>query len=65
MLETLRSDFQRIPGLLALGAPEQPEPLDELPELEEDDPFIEAEGGEPLPAAGAREPEPASQLGLF
>src|SRR5437763_9462969 len=34
MLETLRSDFQRIPELLALGAPEQPEPLDEIPELD-------------------------------
>ena len=33
MLETLRTDFERIPELLALGAPEQPEPIDELPEL--------------------------------
>src|SRR4051812_22780292 len=27
MLETLRADFQRIPAILALGAPEQPEPV--------------------------------------
>ena len=34
MLETLRTDFQRIPALLALGAPEQPEPEPEPePEL--------------------------------
>src|SRR5205814_5697164 len=35
MLETLRTDFQRIPGLLALGAPPQPEAPDELPDLDE------------------------------
>jgi DNA polymerase len=71
MLETLRSDFHRIPELLALGAPEQPEPLDELPELEEVEP-PEAEQVEPPEAdetpgngAVAVEPEPASQLGLF
>jgi uracil-DNA glycosylase len=37
MLETLRTDFQRIPALLALGAPEQPEPVVE----EEPEPLIE------------------------
>ncbi len=63
MLETLRSDFQRIPGLLALGAPEQPELLDELPELDEGDAFS---GTDDAPSAtGPREPEPAPQLGLF
>jgi uracil-DNA glycosylase len=54
MLEVLREDFQRLPGLLALDPPEQPEPEPELvipePEIVE-----EAEA----------EPEPASQLGLF
>jgi DNA polymerase len=56
-LEMLRADFQRIPGLLALGPPEQPEPLEELPEIEEPEP------GAP---AGLAEPEPAApQLGLF
>jgi len=54
MLEVLRADFGRLPGLLALDPPEQPEPEPELvvpdPELVEE---IE------------REPEPAAQLGLF
>jgi DNA polymerase len=56
-LELLRSDFRRIPQLLALGTPPQPEPvpeLEELPELEE----IPEPESEP-------EPEPAAQLGLF
>jgi uracil-DNA glycosylase len=61
MLETLRTDFERIPELLRLGAPDQPEPLNELPELEDD--------GLPEPeettAGGADALEPASQLGLF
>ncbi len=66
MLETLRADFHRIPGLLAQGPPEQPAPLDELPEIEEP----EREGAEgPRPAA-AEEPTlanvgEAAQLGLF
>ncbi|HUZ28375.1 MAG TPA: uracil-DNA glycosylase, partial [Solirubrobacteraceae bacterium] len=34
-LEMLRADFARIPELLALGVPEQPEPLEELPEIDE------------------------------
>jgi DNA polymerase len=57
-LEMLRADFQRIPDLLALGPPPQPEPVPELEEQPE--PIPEPE--EP-PAAG--EPEPAAQLGLF
>ena len=58
MLEALRADFHRIPELLALGPPEQPQALEEpIPELED----ITIELGEP--AAG--EPEPAAQLGLF
>jgi DNA polymerase len=63
MLETLRSDFHRIPGLLALGPPEQLEQFDELPEPE-DEAFIDA-GGEAPSATAPREPEPAPQLGLF
>ena len=61
MLETLRSDFHRIPELLALGPPEQPEPFDELPELEDDGlpELRETTAGGP----GALEPAP--QLGLF
>jgi DNA polymerase len=35
MLETLRADFQRIPSLLALGAPPQPEPVDGIPDFDE------------------------------
>lgn len=66
MLETLRTDFRRLPGLLALGAPEQPEPIDELPELDEQ----QWEAGEQEREPGAEspaalEPEPAPQLGLF
>jgi DNA polymerase len=55
MQETLRSDFLRIPGIVAMGPPEQPEPLDSLPELEE----------EPVPELDEQERDPASQLGLF
>ena len=58
MLETLRADFQRIPELLKLGAPEQPSPLDSLPEVDEPVP-------EPEEPAMAATPEPAPQLGLF
>jgi uracil-DNA glycosylase family 4 len=52
MLEILREDFQRLPALLALDPPDQPEPE---PELVIPEPEVVAE----------REPEPASQLGLF
>jgi uracil-DNA glycosylase len=54
MLEVLREDFARVPALLALDPPEQPEPD---PELVIPDPEIVEET--------EREPEPASQLGLF
>jgi len=56
MLETLRSDFRRIPDLLALPAPEQPQP--EQAELVVPEPAVVAE------VAEAPEPESA-QLGLF
>src|SRR4051812_40976367 len=53
MLETLRADFARIPELLVLAAPEQPEPE---PELVVAEPEVVIEP----------EPEPADlQLGLF
>jgi uracil-DNA glycosylase len=58
MLEALRADFQRIPDLLALGPPEQPQTFDPVPELED---LADQEGESP--AAGER--EPAAQLGLF
>jgi DNA polymerase len=61
-LESLRSDFHRIPEILALGPPPQPEPIAlEIPEFET---VPEPEAEEP-PAAVDREPEPAAQLGLF
>jgi DNA polymerase len=53
MLETLREDFAGLPELLALGPPEQPEPV---PEPVEEEP-VQA------PPEGP-EPEP-DQLGLF
>lgn len=58
-LEALRIDFRRIPELLGLGAPPQPEPVPSLPELEAepDEPPSDAE---PVPLA-----EAAAQLGLF
>ena len=56
MLETLREDFARIPELLALDAPPQPEPAAPpepvVPEPE-------------LVAVPDDEPPPADQLGLF
>jgi DNA polymerase len=54
-LEALRVDFHRIPELLALGAPEQPAPVEEVPEPDQ----------EPELPPAAVEPEPAAQLGLF
>ena len=58
MLETLRTDFSRIPELLALPAPDQPEPELELVVPEpEPEPEVEVEV--------EREPELVQQLGLF
>jgi DNA polymerase len=66
MLETLRSDFQRIPELLARGAPDQPAPITSLPVVEEPVPdFDQPDLGELAPAGGASNREPATQLGLF
>jgi uracil-DNA glycosylase len=66
MLETLRSDFQRILQLLALGPPEQPEPVDALPELEEPLPEPDEPAAvEPELAAQGLAADPATQLGLF
>ena len=59
LLETLRADFARLPGLLELPLPEQPRPVDAEPAVPEP-----AMAAEPAP-----EPAPASpeerQLGLF
>ena len=56
MLATLREDFARLPELLALGAPEQPQPM-ELPE-----PEVVAE---PVRAPETRDEPSLDQLGLF
>jgi uracil-DNA glycosylase family 4 len=80
-LEALRADFHRIPELLALGAPNQPEPAPELheaapeldeaaPELDEAAPELEPPGTQAeSPAMPRSEPGsgdvPADQLGLF
>ena len=56
MLETLRTDFKRIPDLLELPAPEPPEPL-ELPEPAVEEPEVV------IASTPAAEPDP--QLGLF
>jgi len=65
MLETLRSDFQRIPQLLALGAPQQPEPVSPPPELEEPMPELDEPRVEERELVGRGAADPASQLGLF
>jgi DNA polymerase len=66
MLETLREDFKRLPELLALGTPEQPQWLEEVP--------VDEEPGEPAAPAGSVAPgsgaaaQPVAevdQLGLF
>ena len=59
-LEALRADFHRIPKLLDLGPPPQPQQAPSLPELDTDEGFPEP-GSEEVPAAA----EAASQLGLF
>ena len=58
MLETLRTDFQRLPELLALGAPEQPQIVAPEPEPELED-------LEPEAPPDAIERVPVAQLGLF
>jgi uracil-DNA glycosylase len=73
MLETLREDFQRLPALLALGAPEQPSLAsppegEELPELEpEPEPVRTTEPTADAGARAAAEEQRAEldQLGLF
>ncbi len=57
-LETLRADFHRIPRLLALGAPTQPE-RDQPVSTPEPEPDVLTVPLRPT------EPEPAAQLGLF
>ena len=61
MLETLREDFMRLPELLALGAPEQPE-IVELPAAPEPVQTEPDYGPEESTGAGTSE---VDQLGLF
>jgi DNA polymerase len=56
MLETLREDFARLPELLALGPPEQPQSV-ELPEREA--------AAQPLQAPEVHDEPSVDQLGLF
>jgi DNA polymerase len=58
MLDTLRADFARIPGLLAQPAPDQPEPV---PEVEPE--VVQVAAAEP--EAEAERAREADQLGLF
>jgi len=74
-LETLRADFHRIPELLSLGAPPQPEPIEPVPEPAEPEPpprSAEAAGAAAADAADAMDlpeavapPVADAQLGLF
>jgi uracil-DNA glycosylase family 4 len=60
MLDVVRTDFARLPELLALAAPEQPAAA-RPPEVE---PAVSAAPGDEAVPSSLREPEPA-QLGLF
>ena len=62
LLDTLRADFARLPELLALDAPPQPEPA-----VSEPEPIVpEPEQVEEIEAARVMEHEaPETQLGLF
>jgi DNA polymerase len=62
MLETLRTDFLRLPELLQLPAPEQPPVLEEMPELEDPPPIA---ASDPTQAAAQAQPAEPDQLGLF
>jgi uracil-DNA glycosylase family 4 len=61
MLETLREDFKRLPQLLALPAPEQPQSL-EVPEVAVELEEASAMGG---PGTAAEVAAEVDQLGLF
>jgi uracil-DNA glycosylase len=61
MLETLREDFIRLPELLALGAPEQPD-LAEVPELPEP---VQTAPDYPSGESTQADADEVDQLGLF
>ena len=60
MLDTLREDFARLPGLLALDAPAQPAPVVEVEPAPPPRPEARTPDPEPIVA-----PDPVDQLGLF
>jgi uracil-DNA glycosylase family 4 len=64
MLETLRADFARLPELLAMEPPEQPEAVPEAEQEPEPVPEPAAEA-EPPAALAPEAPPPDDQLGLF
>jgi uracil-DNA glycosylase len=65
MLETLREDFTRLPELLALGAPEQPE-WEEAPAAEDPGAAPAPEqAADTLSGGGSGQTEEIDQLGLF
>ena len=64
-LQTLRSDFHRIPELLACGPPDQPAITEPVPEIDEVVPELEEPPPEPEGPPAAADREPAAQLGLF
>lgn len=57
-LETLREDFSRLPELLAMGEPDQPEPIEDEADELQSDAKLESEAGQDRDHA-------ADQLGLF
>jgi uracil-DNA glycosylase family 4 len=63
MLETLRTDFHRIPELLAHGAPEQPGAVEGLSEADEAE--LESALAAVSDLRGSGSADPAPQLGLF
>jgi uracil-DNA glycosylase family 4 len=64
MLQTLRADFERLPGLLESGAPEQPPP--EQPEQGPPAPGeIPSADHDPGASPDPVQVDPATQLGLF
>jgi DNA polymerase len=66
-LELLRADFLRIPEVLALGPPQQPNPPEAPPEPAAPEPVLEAAPAvtEDIGPVPGHEPPDAEQLGLF
>jgi len=66
LLDTLRADFARLPELLALALPEQPQPRQPEPEVPQPTALEQEVGSEAEPEPAADLPRPPDrQLGLF